>query len=77
MSVQCPKCNRVVYSRRQKVCGFCGAELPKELQFTEAELAGLAEQDAEAAARRKARKLKDEEDQEERRKGDSATGYMV
>jgi len=71
MSAHCPKCNRPVYSRRQKFCGFCGAELPEELKFTEAELTELAKQDAEAAARRKARKLKDEAEEEERRKADS------
>ena len=77
MSMHCPKCNRVVYSRRQKVCGFCSAELPNELWLTEAELMDLAKQDAEAAARRKSRKLNDEAEEEERRKGDSGAGYLL
>jgi hypothetical protein len=74
MSAHCPNCNRVVYSRRQKSCGFCGVELPKDLQFTEAELVEFAKEDAEAATRHKARKLTDEAKEEERRKGDSSAG---
>jgi hypothetical protein len=31
---QCPCCNSPVYSRRLKVCGVCGNELPREVRFT-------------------------------------------
>jgi hypothetical protein len=41
MSFHCPKCNRVVYSRRHKVCGFCGAEVSSDFSLTAAELAAL------------------------------------
>ena len=44
MSLQCPKCNGVVYDRRNSKCGFCGAELPAEFRFTDAEAAAVAEQ---------------------------------
>ncbi len=72
MSLHCPKCNGVVYSRRHKLCGFCGAELPAEFLFTDAELAALAMEDAEAESRRKARKAKDEAEARERRWNDSS-----
>lgn len=77
MSFRCPKCNRDVYDRRQKVCGFCGAELPGKFQLTPAELKELARQDAEAEARLKRRKLKDEEEEEQRRKADSGETFMM
>jgi len=57
MSLNCPTCNREVYSRRHKRCGFCGAELPAEFLFTEAELALL---DAEAEQRRQERRDREE-----------------
>ena len=62
MSLHCPTCNREVYSRRHKHCGFCGAELPAEFLFTEAELAEL---DAEAEQRRQERKAKEQKEAEE------------
>ena len=62
MSLHCPKCNRQVYSRRHKRCGFCGAELPAEFLFTEAELAVL---EAEENQRRLERKAKEEKQAKE------------
>jgi hypothetical protein len=59
MSLHCPTCNRQVYSRRNKRCGFCGAELPPDFLFTEAELAVL---EAEAEQRRQERKAKEEKE---------------
>ena len=76
MSQHCPKCNGVVYSRRHKFCGFCGAELPAEFLFTKEELAALAKEDADADKQRKVRKAKDEAEQQERRKGNSSATSM-
>ncbi len=76
MSLHCPKCNSVVYSRRHKFCGFCGAELPAEFSLTRAELAALAKEDAEAEKRRKARKEKDWEEEQEGREGGSSPPMM-
>lgn len=33
-SHRCPCCDSPVYSRRLKVCGVCGNELPREVLFT-------------------------------------------
>ena len=43
MSYRCPKCNGIIYNRRNNVCGFCGAELPASLLFTPSEIAALDE----------------------------------
>jgi hypothetical protein len=71
MTLYCPKCKGIVYSRRHKFCGFCGAQLPAEFLFTESELAVLAREEAEIENRRKVRKTKDDAEEQERRKGDS------
>ena len=39
MSYRCPKCNGIIYDRRNYVCGVCGAELPARLLFLPPELA--------------------------------------
>lgn len=33
-SHRCPDCQAPVYSRRFKVCGICGEELPRKVLFT-------------------------------------------
>ena len=35
---QCPKCERPVVSRRNKLCQYCGATLPQHLLWTPAEI---------------------------------------
>lgn len=46
MTHHCPTCNGVLYDRRRKTCGFCGAEIPAELLFTPAELEHLRVEEA-------------------------------
>jgi|GEM_PF-3399166 hypothetical protein len=41
MKYLCPNCRRVLYNRRLKNCGFCGAAIPEELRFTPQEIAVL------------------------------------
>lgn len=41
MSHHCPKCNGIIYDRRNIVCAFCGAELPARLLFLPPEIADL------------------------------------
>jgi len=64
MSLHCPKCGGVVYTRRNKLCGFCGAQLPPEFLLTEAEIAALDK--AEAA--RNEQQTKDRAEELERLK---------
>ena len=68
MSHQCPKCDRVIYNRRSKICGFCGAELPAELLFTQAQIEALDRNAAEADARHK--RQRDEEEAEAKAKAE-------
>jgi hypothetical protein len=35
MEVTCPTCGSLLYSRRSKLCGECGAMVPRELQLTD------------------------------------------
>jgi hypothetical protein len=37
-AVACPHCNRVLFSRQQANCGYCGAKLPPGLRFPEAKI---------------------------------------
>ena len=60
MSYHCPSCHGVLYDRRRKTCGFCGAELPPELLFTSAELERLRREEAEAEERHRQERAKEE-----------------
>ena len=65
MSVHCPACTRILYNRRLKNCGFCGALLPENFRFTPEEVAKLEkiEKDLENSAAER-RKKADEEGQQ-------------
>lgn len=39
MSYYCPTCQRLLYNRRLKRCGFCDAAIPENLRFTPEEIA--------------------------------------
>jgi hypothetical protein len=56
MDFKCPKCQGIIYSRKHKVCGQCGAALPKELLLTEDQVRALDKQ--LAAEKKRAREFK-------------------
>jgi len=60
MSHNCPSCKRVLYNRRLKRCGFCGATIPEELRFTSEETAALERKMEELEESRKLRQLAQE-----------------
>ncbi len=60
MKHNCPKCHRILYNRRLKSCGFCGAPIPEALRFTPEETAKLEAKVAELEANRMARQLAEE-----------------
>ena len=66
--MNCPHCNRLLYSRLQPKCGFCGAELPPECRLSEDEAAMLREEMRLIDERRAAAKEKEEEEREEETK---------
>ena len=48
MEFRCPYCQAPIYSRKDKICGVCEKTLPKELLFTDEQIALLKKQsDAE------------------------------
>ncbi len=64
--MNCPSCNRLLYSRTRKTCGFCGAELPPEVLFSADEIAAIKAEQEAMAIRRAKDKAKDEEDRKKR-----------
>lgn len=71
--MNCPNCHRLLYSRRHKSCGFCGAELPAEVLFTAEEIAAIDAEREELAQRRAEARAKDEE---EKKQQAAAAGAM-
>ena len=58
--MNCPHCQRVLYSRKRKTCGFCGKELPPECLFSEMEMAKINAEQQAIEQRRKDDKAKEE-----------------
>ena len=67
--MNCPHCNRLIYSRRRKHCDFCGNELPPECLFSEDEIEELDRQRQLLAERRAAFKAKEEEEKKKQADG--------
>jgi hypothetical protein len=44
MQFQCPKCQSVIYSRKEKTCGRCGEILPPEILLTSEQIQDMDEQ---------------------------------
>ena len=72
MSHKCPSCERILYSRRLKACGFCGAPIPEELRFTPDEIAAQDRKMAEFEEQRRKRQRAAEKEEEEARQRDAA-----
>jgi len=72
--MNCPSCNRLLYSRTRKTCGFCGAELPPEVLFSDDEVAAIKTEQAAIAVRRA--KTKAKEDEEKRKQAASDGGFF-
>ena len=49
----CPHCDRVIYNRLLKNCEFCGATLPTQLVYSDAEKDALKRKWTEEARRRR------------------------
>lgn len=60
----CPSCHRILYNRRLKNCGFCQAEIPDELRFSDEEIRRL---DAIAEQLKEEREKREAEKEEERK----------
>jgi predicted nucleic acid-binding Zn-ribbon protein len=78
MRHKCPSCQRVLYNRRLKSCGFCGAAIPESLRFTPEETAALERKMADLDEQRRQRQLAADKEQEEARRresGDTGTDF--
>ena len=75
-SMNCPHCERLLYSRQHRTCGFCGGELPPEAMLEEHVVAELKEEQARIAARRDRDKLKDEEEWRKNANSGGADGFI-
>ena len=76
MSHKCPSCQRVLYNRRLKNCGFCGAPIPERLRFTPEESAELERKIAELEQQRRQRERAAEKEEEGRDSGDPGVYFM-
>ncbi|MBL6765040.1 MAG: hypothetical protein ISQ14_08790 [Verrucomicrobiae bacterium] len=73
--MNCPSCNRLLYSRQHKTCGFCGSELPPEVLLSDDEVAAIKTEQAAIAIRRAKAKAKEEE--EKRKQAASDGGFDI
>jgi len=73
--MNCPSCNRLLYSRQHKTCGFCGADLPPEVLLSDDEVAAIKTEQAAIAIRRTKAKAREEE--EKRKQAERAGGFNI
>jgi ribosomal protein L37E len=70
MEYRCPTCQRVLYNRRLKQCGFCGAQIPESLRFTPEEIAAIDKRMADLEEQRAQRERAATEEEARRKKSD-------
>ncbi len=66
--MNCPSCNRLLYSRIQPKCGHCGADLPPECLLQETEIEKLKQEQDDIAKRRTAAKEEEAAELERRKR---------
>lgn len=71
---QCPKCERPIVSRRNKLCQYCNAVLPEHLLWTQTE---IEIQDRLLAEKERARKASEETEKEEELRKNPIEGLYV
>jgi DNA-directed RNA polymerase subunit M/transcription elongation factor TFIIS len=74
--MNCPHCQRLLYSRQHRHCGFCGKELPKEFRLSEEEVVALKTEQDQIALRRAAAKAKEEAEREQQKRNADG-GYSM
>ena len=79
--MNCPHCQRVIYSRQQPRCGYCGESLPESMRLSPPEIDEIMSEIREIEARRAIAKEKEEEERQairrrnhHRQVGSSGTG---
>lgn len=69
--MNCPECDRLIYSRIHPKCGYCGAVLPPECRLSDDEIGAIKEEIAEIRKQRAIAKEIEEERKAEERKRSS------
>jgi len=72
MNYRCPTCERVLYNRRLKKCGFCGASIPESLRFTAEEIETIDKKMADLEQERVARERAAAEEEARRRQSEDS-----
>jgi len=72
--MNCPHCDRLLYSRSRPTCGYCGAVLPAEILLSDAERDRIKQEKAEIERRRVIDKEKEEKRKKEERKRNDMGG---
>jgi hypothetical protein len=66
--MNCPHCQRVIYSRQHPRCGYCGADLPADLLLPAHEVDEMKAEMREIEVRRQEAKAKEEVEREATRR---------
>jgi hypothetical protein len=66
--MNCPHCQRLLYSRQHARCGYCGGELPESVRLSDHQIDEMKAEISEIDARRAVAKEKEEQEREERRR---------
>jgi len=76
--MNCPHCDRLLYSRQHRKCGFCGGELPEAVLLAEHEVAELKD-GMKSIAERMAKDKAREDEEKKKRSGDGGVDapFMV
>ncbi len=79
---RCPQCKRLIYDRKHKKCGYCGAELPEDLLFTQEEVEKMNKELTELEEQHRKLRIKKENEEKERQRkirdsgGDGFTPFL-
>lgn len=64
--MNCPNCQRLLYSRIQPKCGHCGVVLPKECRLEDHEIDEIRGEIRQIEERRSAAREREEEEEKQR-----------
>ncbi|MEZ0386420.1 MAG: hypothetical protein ACAI34_05105 [Verrucomicrobium sp.] len=74
--MNCPHCQRLLYSRQNEKCGYCGGVLPPEVRLSPREIAALKTEQKMIAHRRTIAKAKEEEEEKRRRSQSDGASHL-
>jgi hypothetical protein len=67
--MNCPHCQRLLYSRQRKTCGYCEKKVPKEYRLSAAQIEELKAEEKAIARRHEVAKEKEEAEAKSKRGG--------